>query len=62
MFAGLEGDARALLREVTELVYFMRGSVQYDDMLRRTYAERQIFQDFVRERLEAESKKMYPVY
>lgn len=40
----------------------MRGSIQYEDMLNRSFAERRIFGDFIEERLEKESKNPYPVY
>lgn len=40
----------------------MRGSIQYDDLLRRTYAERQLMSEFIEERLKIEGKKPYPTY
>ena len=40
----------------------MRGAVQYDELFNRTFAERQIFEEFVKDRLETEGKKMHPVY
>ncbi len=46
-----------LLQEVVQLVYFMRGSIQYDAMMHMTPAERSIVQEFVRERLDNEAKK-----
>ncbi len=51
-----------MLKEVIELVYFMRGAIQYDEMLRRTFVERQMVDEFVRDRLTAEQKKPFPTY
>jgi len=62
MFEQLEGEGRALLQQVIELVYFMRGAISYDQMLERTFAERQMISEFVTHRLEAEKAKMYPNY
>lgn len=39
------------------LVYFMRGAIQYHDMLNTTFYERSRIDDFVNERLEFEFKK-----
>lgn len=62
MFSYLEAAARELLTMNVQIAYFMRGSVQYEDLMWRTPVERQIMADFIKERLEAESKKMSPVY
>ena len=62
MFARLEGENRDLLEEVLELVYFMRGAVPYEQMMRRTYGERQLISTFLKDRLEKEMQKMTPVY
>ena len=43
-------------------VYFMRGSIQYEDMMLRTPAERQIFEEFISERLEIEKDSPFPNY
>lgn len=40
----------------------MRGSVQYKDMMNLTLFERESISEFVEKRIEAEAKKMYPVY
>jgi hypothetical protein len=40
----------------------MRGSIQYGDMLLLSHAERDMIEDFIKERLEAEGKKIHPVY
>jgi hypothetical protein len=62
MFIRMRKETRDLLNEVVQLVYFMRGSIQYDDMLMRTPGEREIIADFIKSRLEQENEKMYPVY
>ena len=45
-----------------QIVYFMRGGIQYDDIMWRTPFERGIMEEFVMKRLEIESKSMHPVY
>ncbi|TFG97008.1 hypothetical protein E4H12_09715 [Candidatus Thorarchaeota archaeon] len=62
MFGRLQADSRALIKEVVQLVYFMRGGVTYEEMMRRTPGERSEISDFIEKRLEDESKKMNPVY
>ena len=62
MFNGLERDIDILLQNVIELCYFMRGAISYEEMMMRTAGERQRIGDFIRNRLEAESKKMNPNY
>jgi uncharacterized membrane protein YbaN (DUF454 family) len=58
----LRSSADALVKEVISLVYFMRGSIQYDDMFMKTYYERKQIEEFLESRLEIESKKMFAVY
>ena len=51
-------DARTkIVDEALELTYFMRGAVQYFDMLEFTYAERQRVANFIERRLKDESAK-----
>lgn len=62
MFKSLNQSVRDLIESVVQVIYFMRGSIQYDDMMWRTPLERQIFAEFVEKRLESESKKHFPIY
>lgn len=62
MFETMRKEVRSLIYSVIQLVYFMRGAIQYDDMLLRTPAERQMFQDFISERFEVEKDNPYPNY
>lgn len=62
MFAQYRGEVRAIINNVIQLVYFMRGSIQYDDMMNRTYVEREMMSEFIESRLKVESKRMSPVY
>jgi len=62
MFTRFRTDVRETIKSVIQLVYFMRGSVSYKDMMDMTYVERELINEFVSERLEQESKRMYPVY
>jgi len=40
----------------------MRGAVQYETMMSMSSFERSMVSEFVEDRLEVESKKMYPQY
>lgn len=62
LFQDYAGEVRSLLKSLVQLAYYMRGAVQYDELFNRTFAERQIFEEFVKDRLETEGKKMHPVY
>jgi hypothetical protein len=51
-------DARTRLTdEVIELVYWMRGAIQYHDMWDTTYHERQRISSFIEKRLKDEGAK-----
>lgn len=62
MFRDLEKDRSSLIKAIITLVYFMRGSIQYRDMLNMTPVERSLIDEFITDRLEIEKTKMYPVY
>lgn len=62
MFRRLRRESRQVIKTILQLVYFMRGSIQYSDMLLLSHAEREMIDDFIKERLESESKKVHPIY
>lgn len=62
MFDSMGKERKRLVKSVIQLVYFMRGSVQYDQMMNMSLIERDMINEFIEARLEAESKKMYPIY
>jgi hypothetical protein len=62
MFNEFRSDVNSTLKTLVQLVYYMRGSISYNDMLNMTFSEREIVNDFITERLEQESKRMHPVY
>jgi len=55
-------ERRRIIKSIVQLAYFMRGSVQYHHLMNMSLVEREIINEFIEERLEAEGKKMYPVY
>lgn len=57
MFKELEGQATKLIDSFVELSFYMRGSIQYEDFMHITPAERGRIHDFVSKRLEPEMKK-----
>lgn len=62
MFRALQNEVKGLTMSVIELVYFMRGSVSYNEMMEMTPGERDLVKEFIDKRLENESDKMFPVY
>lgn len=62
MFEALKSDSRNIQKRVWQLVYFMRGALQYHDAMSLSYLERELCEEMVSDRLEIESKKMSPNY
>lgn len=63
MFQRLRSEGKTLLETVIELVYFMRGAVQYNDMLlTMSFGERDLIASFISKRLDIESKSINPNY
>lgn len=62
MFQQMDTNRHDIIDSVIQLVYFMRGSVQYGEMMNMTALERRSIAHFIEKRLEGESEKMYPVY
>lgn len=62
MFERLDRERRLILENIIQLVYFMRGAIQYHDMLNMSQIERQAVAMFLEKRLDAEKEKMYPNY
>jgi hypothetical protein len=62
MFTRLKSESEAIVKDLIQLVYFMRGAIPYHTMFSMTPFERGLVDAFVTSRLEAESKKPYPQY
>ncbi len=63
MILTLQDDAKLLIKNVIDLAYFMRGGMSYETiLLTMSFAERQLVSDFLKERLDQESKSSHPVY
>lgn len=62
MFEYMDRERRLILDNIIQLVYFMRGAIQYRDMLNMSQIERQAVATFLEKRLEAEKDKMYQNY
>lgn len=58
MFRTLDSSAKDLLKSVIHLVYMMKGSIQYDDMMWRTPFERSLMEEFLVERAERMEREM----
>lgn len=59
---GLRRDIDNIITTIIDLVYFMRGSIGYEEMIRRTVGERQRIMEFIEKRLKQESKRDFPNY
>lgn len=62
MFVDMRKASKDILTSIIELVYFMRGGLQYHDAFRLTPYERETMGSFIDKRLEIEGKKLYQVY
>ena len=55
-------EATILIESIVSLIYYMRGAVTYSEAMNMTYAERRIFEQFLEQRFEQESKRLHPIY
>ena len=62
MFRRMSSERRGLIAKVVQLAYFMRGAIQYSDLMRLTYVERDEIDHFIEKRLESEGGRLYPQY
>lgn len=63
MFNQLRAQARMIVKQLVQLTFYMRGGIQYSDLLlNRTRAERDIIEEVVRENLESQKGAMSLVY
>ena len=62
MFERLNNEAVAIIDGIIGLCYWMRGSMSYEELMRRTPGERQRINAFLEHRLEQESKSPFPNY
>jgi hypothetical protein len=62
MFDDLRESSRALIQGVIQLVYFMRGSISYDEMMQLSHGEREMISEFLKKRLEVEAERLHPNY
>ncbi len=56
----LSHETSNIIEQIVELTYFMRGSIQYHDMMHMSIPERTAVSDFISKRLEVELKKPSP--
>ena len=57
MFDRFQSESRSILNAVVNDVYYMRGSIQYKEMLDLPIPERDAITKFLKEHLENEAKK-----
>jgi hypothetical protein len=62
MFSQLRAQAARLIKEAVEIAWFMRGGLQYHDIMHLTPQERDTIRDFINEHMESIKKHPFPVY
>lgn len=62
MFVRMDLETKGLIDKIIGLTYFMRGAIQYEDMMWRTPFERDRIEEFIKKRLEEEAKHPHPQY
>lgn len=64
LFARLRSEASSILNSIVETAWYMRGSIQYHDLLLTTPYERETMKKFLDKRFEKmqQTKTMFPVY
>lgn len=62
MFEELKTSVRHILHDIVSMTYYMRGGIQYDDLMFRTPIEKEIIRDFIEQHLKEESKHTFPQY
>lgn len=62
MFREYQGNIRAIVDDVIEMAYYMRGAISYDEIMLMSPGERERVGRFIEKRLEQESKSPHPVY
>lgn len=62
MFSSLKAASQSIIDSIIEIAYYMRGAIQYEDLMWRTPGERDRFVKFITKRLKDQAKSPYPVY
>lgn len=62
MIRDLQQEATNLIDGIISLVYFMRGAIGYEELMRRTPGERDRINAFLDKRFETEKGNPHPVY
>jgi hypothetical protein len=62
MFARLRADAKGLIKEAVQLCWYMRGSIQYRDILDMIPMERDIIKEHIKEHMENIKGHQFPIY
>lgn len=53
---GMAKDSRAIIKEMAEICWYMRGSVTWDQALSLTYKEKQAISQVIKENIERTEK------
>lgn len=53
--------SKAILREVAEICWYMRGSVTWEEAMRLTHVEKQVISNFIKENIERGEKAGVPL-
>ena len=61
-FNRLRSEAKGIISSIVQLCWYMRGSIQYHDMMQMSFAERDIVREFIDKHMEAIKKHPSPIY
>ena len=53
--------SKAILKEVAEICWYMRGSVTWEEAMRLTHVEKQVISNFIKENIERGEKAGVPL-
>jgi hypothetical protein len=59
---GMDKEVRALKKDLLSLCWYMRGGMQYDDLLELGLEERTIIGEIVKDNLETTKKSKLPFF
>ncbi len=62
LFTRLRKEANDLIKSIVQLTWFMRGAISYHEMLKMSYAERQLVREWIEENLNNQKDSPHPTY
>lgn len=54
-------NSKAIIKEVAEICWYMRGSVTWDEAMRLTHTEKEVISNFIKENIQRGEKAGVPL-